>query len=390
MADDAPKQVVTVFSVEAADDSGIDYDKLIVDFGSSPIEPELIARVERLTGVRAHPLLRRGMFFSHRELDRILDLYEAGEPFYLYTGRGPSSDTLHIGHLVPFLFTKWLQDAFNAPLMIQITDDEKFLFRGIPLDKAVSLGYDNVKDIIACGFDVTKTFIFSDHDYVGKMYPNIVRIQDAVTFNQVRGIFGFDESTSCGRIAFPAIQAAPSFSSSFPDVFGKDSNIPCLIPCAIDQDPYFRMTRDVARRLGYVKPALIHSKFLPALQGPRTKMSASDPNSAIFVNDTPAQIKKKINKYAFSGGQETLELHQELGGNPDIDISYQYLCFFMEDDERLKHLHDTYKSGELQTGALKKELITYVTRILGDFQRNRSEVTDAMVKAFMTPRPLHF
>lgn len=43
--------------------------------------------------------------------------------------QGPSSGSLHMGHLVPFLFTKWLQDAFNVPLVIQITDDEKTLWR---------------------------------------------------------------------------------------------------------------------------------------------------------------------------------------------------------------------------------------------------------------------
>lgn len=42
-------------------------------------------------------------------LPQILDLYEAGKRFYLYTGRGPSSDALHLGHLVPFHFTKYLQ-----------------------------------------------------------------------------------------------------------------------------------------------------------------------------------------------------------------------------------------------------------------------------------------
>ncbi|KXZ50321.1 hypothetical protein GPECTOR_17g960 [Gonium pectorale] len=60
------------------------------------------------------------------------------------------------------------------------------------------------------------------------------------------------------------------------------------------QDPYFRMTRDVAPRIGHQKPALIESKFFPALQGESGKMSASDTNSAIFVNDTPAQIKDKV------------------------------------------------------------------------------------------------
>jgi tryptophanyl-tRNA synthetase len=54
------------------------------------------------------------------------------------------------------------------------------------------------------------------------------------------------------------------------------------------------MTRDVAPRLGYNKPALIEARFFPALQGESGKMSASDPNSAIFVNDTPKQIKDKV------------------------------------------------------------------------------------------------
>ena len=60
------------------------------------------------------------------------------------------------------------------------------------------------------------------------------------------------------------------------------------------QDPYFRMTRDVAPRLHFRKPALLHSMFFPALQGAQTKMSASDQTSSIFLTDTPAQIKKKV------------------------------------------------------------------------------------------------
>ena len=49
----------------------------------------------------------------------------------------------------------------------------------------------------------------------------------------------------------------------------------CLIPCAIDQDPYFRMTRDVAPRLGYLKCALIESRFFPALQASLTASPAA-------------------------------------------------------------------------------------------------------------------
>jgi hypothetical protein len=51
----------------------------------------------------------------------ILDRYEAGKPFYLYTGRGPSSDSMHLGHMIPFVFTQWLQDVFDVPLVVQLT-----------------------------------------------------------------------------------------------------------------------------------------------------------------------------------------------------------------------------------------------------------------------------
>lgn len=44
-------------------------------------------RVEKLTGRPAHPFLKRGIFFAHRDLAEILDCYEKGTPFYLYTGR---------------------------------------------------------------------------------------------------------------------------------------------------------------------------------------------------------------------------------------------------------------------------------------------------------------
>lgn len=89
---------------------------------------------------------------------------------------------------------------------------------------------------------------------------------------------------------FAAIQASTAFATTFPHIFGTDAKtvkeIPSLIPCAIDQDPYFRLTRDVASRLKYQKPALIHAQFFPALGGPGSKMSASIDSSAIFMSDT--------------------------------------------------------------------------------------------------------
>ncbi|XP_046402769.1 tryptophan--tRNA ligase, cytoplasmic [Ischnura elegans] len=390
--DDVEEDVVNPWNVSTKSATGIDYGKLIKRFGSSKVDEELIARFEKVTGKRAHHLLRRGVFFSHRDMHTILNHYEQGKPFFLYTGRGPSSESMHVGHLISFIFTKWLQDVFNVPLVIQMTDDEKCLWKDITLEEANRLAYENAKDIIACGFDKEKTFIFSDLDFIGQcpeFYRNMVRIQKCVTFNQVKGIFGFGDSDVIGKISFPSIQAAPSFSTSFPFIFNK-AKVPCLIPCGIDQDPYFRMTRDVAPRLGLPKPALIHCSFFPALQGAQTKMSASDQNTSIFLTDTQKQIKNKINKYAFSGGQATVEEHRRLGGNCDVDISYQYLTFFLEDDEKLEQIRKDYTSGELLTGELKKELIGILQSLIATHQERRAKVTEDVIKEFTTPRKLKF
>lgn len=103
-------QVVTPWEVVGErDDQGvvkISYDKIINDFGCSKIDESLIKRIEKLTNRPAHHLLRRGLFFAHRDLDYILDLYEKNKKFYIYTGRGPSSETLHIGHIIPFQLCK--------------------------------------------------------------------------------------------------------------------------------------------------------------------------------------------------------------------------------------------------------------------------------------------
>ena len=317
-AEDGGEQVVTPWDVAGGADGKIDYAKLVDQFGCQTIDAALVERIERVTNTRAHPFLRRGMFFAHRELDQIVSAYERGEKFYLYTGRGPSSEALHVGHLIPFHFTKWLQDAFKVPLVIQLTDDEKFLWKSLELSEARRLARENAKDIIACGFDPRRTFIFSDVDYMcAPFYVNTLKIAKCVTFNQARGIFGFSGESNIGQIGFPPTQAAPAFPDCFPHLFGKcKKSLRCLIPCAIDQDPYFRMTRDAAPSIGGHKPALVESRFFHALKGESGKMSASDPTSAIYVTDSPKQIKEKINKYAFSGGRLTVEEVRSIHWSP--------------------------------------------------------------------------
>jgi tryptophanyl-tRNA synthetase len=79
---------------------------------------------------------------------------------------------------------------------------QKFFWKDLTLEKAYALGIENIKDIIACGFDVSKTFIFSDLEYVGVLYRNIVKLQKAFKFAAVASSFGFDADNAgmCTRV----------------------------------------------------------------------------------------------------------------------------------------------------------------------------------------------
>ncbi|KAK3678901.1 tryptophan--tRNA ligase [Recurvomyces mirabilis] len=420
------KQKIDPWNVAGeVDDSGnvkaIDYDRLIEDFGVQPLTQAHLERFEKVTGKPAHRLMRRKLFFSHRDFDKILDYYEQHGQFLLYTGRGPSSGSMHLGHTVPFLFTKEIQELFDVPLVIMMTDDEKFLYtrnknegsmkKGAAPDDFLDYAYENIKDIIALGFDPKKTFIYSDYEFMGgHFYRNVSEFESMVTYNQASGAFGFGESTNIGLISFMAKQCVAAFPSSYPELFGLPdyrapdfdqagkrrhkalASIPCLIPCAIDQEPYFRVLRDRSERMvdPHPKPALIMSKFLTALQGPGGKMSASDPNSAIFMSDTPNQIKSKINKHAFSGGQQTEEEHRRLGGNPDVDVAFTYLSYFLEDDKELEDLAKQYRAGEILTGEMKAKCVGELQNFVAAFKERRDSVTPEVMREFMRPRKLEF
>ncbi|MGA2884390.1 MAG: tryptophan--tRNA ligase [Halobacteriota archaeon] len=358
--------LVTPWEVEG----NVDYNKLTALFGTQPIDDAILARFKRLTG--SIPLmLRRQVFFSHRDLNWILDRYEAGEKFVLYTGRGPSGHT-HLGHLMPWIFTKYLQDAFDADLYFQMTDDEKFLQKDeLSASATRGFSYDNALDLIALGFDPEKTRIFLDTEYARTLYPIALEVAKRVTFSAARAVFGFDSSTNIGMVFFTSMQSAPAFLPAI--LSGR--NVPVLIPCAIDQDPHFRITRDVAPKMGYYKPALIHSRFFPSLLG-LDKMSASIPETSIFTTDSPEEARTKIAN-AFTGGRTTAQEQRDLGGVPDICAVYQYSFYlFEQDDKRAVELREECLRGARACGECKNELADKVVQFLKHHQAAREQAQD--------------
>jgi tryptophanyl-tRNA synthetase len=316
-------------------------------------------------------MLRRGVFFSHRDLGRLLDEYEKGKKFFLYTGRGPSGHT-HIGHLVPWVFAKWLQEKIDTNIYFQLTDDEKFFAKqDLTLQQTRNFAYENALDFIALGFKPEKTKIIIDTKNIRTLYPIAAEVAKKINFSNTKAVFGFTGETNVGMIFYTSLQSAPCFIE----------DRPVLIPLGVDQDPHFRITRDVAPRIGKQKPALIHNIMIPSLSGPGGKMSASDESGTVYTTDSPEAVKKKINKYAFSGGQATVEEHRRVGGNPDIDVSYQYLRIFFEpDDQKLKAIYDEYRSGRMLTGELKAILIEKVNSFLKTHQERREKAKSQLDK----------
>ncbi|RLE43585.1 tryptophan--tRNA ligase [Candidatus Woesearchaeota archaeon] len=361
---------VTPWEVEG----DVDYQKLMKEFGVKPLTKKLLQRIKAHTG-ELHYMLRRGIFISHRDLNWLLDEYEKGNKFFLYTGRGPSGHT-HLGHLIPWIFTKWLQDKFKAELYFQMTDDEKFLFnQKLSLKQANSFAYENALDVIALGFKPGLTKIIIDSECAGVLYPLAIKVAKRLTFSVVKAVFGFKNSTNVGSIFFTSVQAVPAF---LPSVL-KGKNIPCLIPHGIDQDPHFRVSRDILPKLGYYKPASIHNIFFPSLkQG--NKMSASLPDTAIFTTDTPELVKRKIWN-AFTGGRESIEQQRRLGGNPEICPVFKYYFFLFErDDAKLEERRQACMQGKLLCGECKQELIKRVNAFLEEHQKKRKQAKGSIKK----------
>ena len=78
-----------------------------------------------------------------------------------------------------------------------LTDDEKFYHTPkLSLEDCHQFALQNAADIIAIGFDIKKTFIFIDTDFVdggssAAFNKNVRILGKRTTENQIRGTFGF-------------------------------------------------------------------------------------------------------------------------------------------------------------------------------------------------------
>jgi tryptophanyl-tRNA synthetase len=356
------------------------YEELMKKFGISHMKdlPEVFEK---------NVLFRRKVVFAHRDIQRILESIKDKKPFVMMTGLMPTGK-FHIGHMLLALQMIFYQ-KLGAKIYIAVADIEAYNARNQDLETSRKIALEEyIPNYTALGLDLKKADIYfqSERSSSGKKSNAYYCLQNLLarhaSFAEFRAVYG---NISPGKMVAALIQASDMLHPQLPEFEGSDKKgLPVLVPVGIDQDPHLRIARDLSKRIkiqDFTQLSSTYHYFMPGLGG--GKMSSSDANSYIALSDSPAEVKKKINKYAFSGGQPTLEEHKKKGGNPEIDVSFQYLRFFFEpSDKKLKELGQNYIKGELSTGELKKYTIEKISEFLKEHHKKLEKAKKEVEKMF--------
>ena len=312
-----------------------------------------------------------GLIYSHRDFGKFMERLRKGEPSAIVSGLN-ASGTIHIGHKAVFDTNLFFQRKYGVPVFIPISDDESYVSKKVESqEEAFKNAKLLAKDVLALGFDPKKTFIVIDQIFTN-IYNLAIKLSRHITMSEVKAIYGYKNEDNLGLHFYPAVQSAHVV---LPFELKQISNI--LVPIGPDEDAHLRAARDMAARCGYPKPAVIHSKFLPGIDG--QKMSKSK-NNAIFYHDSETEIRKKV-MTALSGGAKTIEEHKKSGGNPEVDVACTYLAsYFLSKEEGYK-LFDDYRSGKLLSGDVKNMLFESLLIDIGDFRKRLESLTEKDIDA---------
>ncbi len=351
----------------------IDYSKLLTDFGLKPL-PSLPNKFD-------HLFFRRNIIFGHRDFEQIIDAVKNKKRFVMMTGLMPSGK-FHFGHKMVAEQMVFYQ-KLGAKLYITVADVEAYNTRNPDLKELHKIAVEEyLLNYIALGLKPKNCdFYFQsqrskDAKKSNAYYALANMLSRHATFNEFKAIYG---EISPAKMSAALLQASDMLHPQLEEFEGR---IPVVVPVGVDQDPHVRLARDLASRYrgyNFLPLSSTYHVFLPGLKG--GKMSSSDTSSFIALTDSPDEAERKITKFAFSGGQATLEEHRKKGGNPDIDVAFQMLRYgFEPDDKKLKKIYDDYRSGKLLTSELKQIAVEKVKAFLKNHQKQRVKARSKISK----------
>ena len=355
----------------------INYERLIKEFGISPM-------LKNLPNIfKTNLLFRRGIVYGHRDFDNILDAIKNKKKFVMMTGLMPSGK-FHFGHAMLIQQILFYQ-SLNAKIYIAVADIEAYNTRNPNLNELRKIAIEEyLTNYIALGLNHKNCdFYFQsqrskDSKKSNAYYSLANKVSRYINFNEVKAIYG---DISPGKLTSALLQTSDMLH---PQLHEFENPVNVVVPVGSDQDSHLKLARDIIQRIKdykFLQLSSTYHVFMPGLK--EGKMSSSNPLSYVSLTDDPEDAAKKIRKYAFSGGQSTIEEHRKKGGNPNVDVSYQWLkMFFEQDDKKLGKIHDDYKSGKLLTSELKEILIGKLTKFLKKHQENRKKA-EKLVNKFI-------
>ena len=335
-----------------------DYEHIFEEFGLSRFSN---------TEISDSHLFRREIIVAERDFSKIAEAIKKRQKFLQLTGIASSGD-LHLGHKTDIDFYLEFR-RLGAKSRFCIADIDGYVSRPdskVPSMKtAKEIAVRNAADAIALGIPPSE--IYAQSNMPREYYQLSFEISKKITNNMFEAIYGH---TDLGKISSVLLQIADILHVQLPQYYGR---APSITGIGLDQDPHARLTRDVARRLDYnfEVPSFFYFRHLSGLKE-GSKMSSSDPDTAIFLKDSPEEVEKKIGR-AFTGGRESVEEQRKKGGNPEVCKVYEIFKFHNPDERFLSQTYSDCRSGKLLCGECKKNCIEFIKGMLKEHQEKHKQ-----------------
>ncbi|MFH0714905.1 MAG: tryptophan--tRNA ligase [Candidatus Diapherotrites archaeon] len=341
-----------------------DYSHLFQEFGLKPFSSG--------AGLD-HYLFEREIIIAHRDFDKVLDRIKHKKPFVNMTGIA-SSGGIHFGHKVDVDLFRYFKKK-GGRNYFAVCDLDGYVSRSddkvSSLEKAKEFAVNNLSHALALGLDEEDCYVQSRKSpHPERYYSFCFELSKKITMNAFEAIYGH---LDMGKIAANFLQYGDILHPQLPEFEGK---MPSVTGIGLDQDPHARAVRDIAKRLPYnfEIPGFLYFKHQGGLKE-GAKMSSSDPDTAIFLDDSPSVARKKIER-AFSGGRPTAEEQRRLGGNPDICKVCEMLRFHYPDTKKFNKIIEDYRAGKI----LDKENKQFAADFVCDFLEEHQSKLDQTKK----------
>ncbi|MBU0962431.1 MAG: tryptophan--tRNA ligase [Nanoarchaeota archaeon] len=306
-----------------------------------------------------HYFFERNIIIAHRDFDKVYKKIKEKKPFVQMTGIA-TSGKLHLGHKIDIDLFVFFSKFKNSKNYFALSDIDAYCSREKikSMEEAKKYAVNNLAHILALG--VPLKAIYAQSKKEPRYYEFIFEISKKITKNMFEAVYGH---LDLGKIEASLLQYADILHPQLKEYEGK---MPSLTGIGLDQDSHARMTRDLARKFNLELSSFIYFLHQSGLrQG--SKMSSSMPETAIYLDDSQQEIKKKI-QHAFTGGLTSAEEQRKKGGNPDICKVHEILKFHNPDTKFVKEIYERCRKGNILCGECKQICSDFVSDMLKKHQ----------------------